>query len=428
MRSTCAIAAWTLLLNMALAPASAQEWFPLAKSERLDDQVLDGTRCRWLPRAEGRPLGLKGVPARLGKTPAFFAVTVNGRRAWVVVGSPLAERLPKAPLPLELIADANQNGDFSDEVQVLPLRLAGDVAAQGRRVESFGPVVFRPEGMAEEAGVELIFSYFGSKGMAAYSAFDREGDIRADGVEYHLTLLDHNVDGRYDGFFPGAEDSGAKANPRTAAFSEYDKWSVFPKRDGLAAEQASDEESADPVPMTRFIALGDKYYFVELRPDGSAIRLFEANPPMGALDVGSPDIGLTLFSEYGRLVLRNGGRWSLPAGRYTCWAASLEDADGGRTAKAVHGSRDFGKLKEFVIQPGKTLSLRFGSALKSGIASRQRRAAEGGTIEINPNMNNGPVVDRYALAGYDRAIDLSAGRVPWRVAPPRLVARKVGYG
>lgn len=428
MRSTCAIAAWALLLDMALAPASAQEWFSLAKSDRLDGQVMDGTRCRWLPRTEGRPLGLKGVPARLGKTPAFFAVTVNGRRAWLVVGSPPAERLPKAPSPLELIADANQNGDFSDEVPVLPLRLAGDVAAQGRRVESFGPVVFRAEGMAEGPGVELIFSYFGSKGMAAYSAFDREGDVRVDGVDYHLALSDHNADGRYDGFFPGAGDSAAKANPRTAAFSEHDKWSVLPKHDGLAAEQVSDDESADLVPMTRFIALHGKYYYVELKPDGSAIRLFEANPPMGVLDVGSPDISLTLFSEYGRLVLRDGGRWSVPAGRYTCWAARFEDADGGRTARAVHGSRDFGKLKEFVIRPGKTLSLRFGSALKSRIASRQGRATKGGTIEINPNMDNNRVVDRYALAGYDRAVDLSAGRVPWRAAPPRLVVRKVGYG
>ncbi|HOW69927.1 MAG TPA: hypothetical protein PKY77_04930 [Phycisphaerae bacterium] len=71
-------------------------------------------------------------------------------------------------------------------------------------MESSGPVVFRLEGIADDPGVELIFSDLSSKGLAVCPAFDRELQVRVHGTACRVIWSDGHVSGRDEGSRPGA--------------------------------------------------------------------------------------------------------------------------------------------------------------------------------------------------------------------------------
>ena len=49
--------------------------------------------------------------------------------------------------------------------------------------------------------------------------------------------------------------------------------------------------SPELLPLPRLIQVKQKWYSLEVAPDGSSIRVQSVTPPMGTLQVAAPDVG-----------------------------------------------------------------------------------------------------------------------------------------
>ncbi|GEM_PF-2119400 len=398
-------------LAATFSPVWAQEWVPLEKKEVKERRSLLGGGSQWLGKTSGKPARLKGLPEEMGTKLSYFSARIGGQQTWLVIGSPPAGSKPRTSP--RFIADTDQDGDLSDEKIVAGRKKREGGWLFGRTVDHYGPLTFKPADDADSADVELTFQYYGADGLAASPAFERAGDVTVDGQEYHLILSDGNADGRFDGFYgPSKKQSQEEeTDSKWTVFSEFDAISITLKDARPAAEDAVIYRFWDTPPLTKTLRLKDVYYHLEVKPDGSAIRLAKTDLPVGTLDVGCADAYLTLFSECGLQELQgSGGKWRLPAGRYVCWSLGLRLTDEAGVVWTLQGSGDTGKLGEIVIEPDKTVALKMGPPLKVKTEARQISGLFGRNRYVSMGLT-GQAGESYSHGAYKNR---------WRLPPPKL--------
>jgi hypothetical protein len=135
------------------------------------------------------------------------------------------------------------------------------------------------------------------------------------------------------------------------------------------------------IPLPADAPIIDKRFRIAMVPDGSSVRVAKAESAMGTLDVGTADVEMVLLSSEAGILRfsgSGGGKWQVPAGRYTAVQAQLAktDAAGAKWRFAALGP---GKEEGLDIRAGETRVLRLGPPLKTRI---ETRAMGDGSISI----------------------------------------------
>ena len=148
------------------------------------------------------------------------------------------------------------------------------------------------------------------------------------------------------------------------------------------------------IPLPADAPVIDKRFRTATAPGGSTVRAAKTEPTLGTHDVGTADVEMVqLSSEAGLLRFSGsgGGKWQVPAGRYTGIQARLSktDAEGAKWRLSESGA---GKKEGFEIRAGETRALRLGPPLKTRI---ETRAIDGGSIVISLVLE-GQAGEQYA--------------------------------
>jgi len=132
------------------------------------------------------------------------------------------------------------------------------------------------------------------------------------------------------------------------------------------------EQATEVLPLTKMILVNGGFYSVEPVPEGSAIRLAEATPELGTLDVGTGYAQLAVQSEgfYGRLT-GSEGKWQLPTGRYKVVSLGLGGKDDQGASWEVRSKSRSGGLRDFDIRQGQSLTVKLGPPLVAKTEVRQ---------------------------------------------------------
>jgi hypothetical protein len=88
---------------------------------------------------------------------------------------------------------------------------------------------------------------------------------------------------------------------------------------------------------------------------------------MGTLDAGGPDVEMMVLSDAGfQRFSGSDGKWQAPAGHYMTVQAQLSKTDAAGAKWTLTGS-GAGKLENFEVRKGETLSLKLGAPLVTKI-------------------------------------------------------------
>jgi hypothetical protein len=121
------------------------------------------------------------------------------------------------------------------------------------------------------------------------------------------------------------------------------------------------------MPLAKMVRVKDVYYSLQVAPDGSSVRVAKIDPGMGTLDAGGPDVELMVLSDAGfQRFSGSDGKWQAPAGHYMTVRAQLSKTDAAGAKWTLTGS-GAGKLENFEVRKGETLSLKLGAPLVTKI-------------------------------------------------------------
>jgi hypothetical protein len=347
-RESVLVGAALLLVQAGLAAGQVQEFKLTPQEPKGAVRALETMLSGYSGSEARRPAEVKAVPADLKGRQWYCRLDIGGREVWIL--------LDAAGSKSRLFVDTNGDGDLSNE-EPLPVHLASktDPAAQ----HSFGPVSLPAEGggkhdiriMLEPTGPEAYFS--------AAPATLPSGRIELDGASYAVVLLDRQLDGRFDKTF--SADAGMNSD-----------WLAI-DLNGNGTFERTAYVSPELLPLPKLIQLKQKWYSLEVAPDGSSIRVQSVTPPMGTLQVAAPDVELQLVSDSGYHELKAAGNpWQLPAGAYAAMRISLSRKDEKGVVWGLSGSSSTGKLQKFTLQEGQVTSLAAGPPLRVKVQALQQ--------------------------------------------------------
>jgi len=113
-------------------------------------------------------------------------------------------------------------------------------------------------------------------------------------------------------------------------------------------------QSEKAQPLCRYVQAGDRFWQLDVAPDGSSVTVELLNKPLGTLQVGHADLHLLLSGDEGVLRVRSkDGTVRLPAGKYRllqcnyrltdkngrCWQFFLQADDGQGKSVEVHTAK-----------------------------------------------------------------------------------------
>ncbi|MHC4591607.1 MAG: hypothetical protein ACYS8L_02805 [Planctomycetota bacterium] len=327
----------TLLLLPGSSPLLAQGEFPLKSAEPHSryDALLSRSRQHY-SRLVPKPSDLKGLPAGVSDKALYYSIRLGGKEVL------LAHHVSRPP---KLFVDTDGDRDFSDE-QAVEAK-AGTRSTGG--VIQFAPVTFKAGPSGEFEVKFRADAQAPPRHLLVRPAGLRVGTVTLGEKSYRIAISDGNLDGRYDGMF--------------APKSHYDWLGIDRNGDGtLDSDWMRSEEI---IPLPRLLNAGDAYYSVKVAADGSSVALQKADPRLGVLDVECPSAMLTLLGPCGRRQLQVGsGKRQLPAGKYSARIVTLGQRDDKARLWEVTSYGDTGKLSDFEIREGATLSLKAGPPLQ----------------------------------------------------------------
>ncbi|MBN1916869.1 MAG: hypothetical protein JW889_03080 [Verrucomicrobia bacterium] len=355
----------------------AQGVFELERIKPADSQnALMQMAGRRVHAAAADSSGLVDLPSSVSDRVAQLTVLVAGREAPFLVD--FGEEATR------LFADTNADGRLADE-QPIALqtmdRTAGRVArSSGAAVEThaiaYRTLTIRAPGRSRGAMVTLgVDGWVQGRTQVFLSFYPgalMSGVVTLNGTAQTVALIDKNLDGRYDGFMKG---------PAAGLRLDCDAMGI--DLDGNGHYGAS-RTGAEIFELGRLLRLGDEYYDIRPARDGATLTLKRAAPKMGTLDVGCPDLELTLQSAMGTAVLSsNGGTWRLPVGTYEIrgFALRLTGPDGVAWAVQGNGTQG-GALSRFEIRRGRTTRITAGPPLTLAAQT----TARGDAISINVDI------------------------------------------
>jgi hypothetical protein len=255
---------------------------------------------------------------------------------------------------VKLYLDTDGDGLFSDEKQYLGTWLS---IFQLTRTYQFGPVSTQQADSGTK-GSSFYASCSDGQWLTFHTVFYRQGKVVLDGRAYEIALVDTDFDGKYNKYFvPPAADSRD------------------PQCDVLAIDLDGDSKfdfeqpgASEIMPLSRLIQINRQYYSLEVADDGGAIEFRQAKPQFGTLSFEGKEAKLALWSDaVHQRVSGSGGKWLLPAGKYSVVELELTEADseGNRwTFDTIKARAWEGELGDFEIRPGQTTSFRIGPPFK----------------------------------------------------------------
>jgi hypothetical protein len=299
----------------------------------------------------------------------------------------------------KLYVDTDGDNDLTDEeAYSTPQRprrrrgLLSAISSAASDSSSGGDTVFGPitvPGRAPGGNVQFRVRPYGS-GADVYfllvePAGARVGSVELNGAKHTVSIVDGNFDGRYDGVFDPSKGFDAD-------------WALF-QGTGITARGA--------MLLPKHLRTEDGWYTVEVEPDGSAIAYTEWEPVFGTLDVGR-DVKLSLLSDAGVFSLAGAdGKWRLPEGKYGARVIQVSGKDDKDRVWTFVSSGESGKLSDFAIREGETLSLPLGPPF----AARTEFAAYG-----DRNVSIGLALEGQAGERYSPGGTMQGRGVP----PPRF--------
>jgi hypothetical protein len=338
-----AILAGAVLAGLGLASSAARgdDEFPLAWQDIPNAEApiafLAGRSAYPVPLDAAKGLRLPKAP---GAGVVIFPVTLAGKSTHLVVTT------GKSP---ELYVDANLDGDLSNEKPIAGAAMPG-MPPDARR---FGPATIGPADAKDRAAVvvRVDLPYLGS--VRYYPGRYRAGTLTLAGQKYAFSLVDANMNGRYD-------DTLVLTGGRPQQL-DCDAFGLDLNADGTL------DPEREVFPLTRVLPLLGAYYRLTVAPDGSSVRVgaptSAPSATMGALDVGPGGLELLVWSEQGcQWLSGDKGVWSLPVGRYVTMLGRLSRKDkAGKTWTMT--PQAFNVLDAFDIAAGKTLTHKMGAPL-----------------------------------------------------------------
>jgi hypothetical protein len=391
----------TLWLLLSRAPIVEEGRCRLVRRKADPSSQLIGLGRAFLEPALARPEDVKDLPDGFDR-PCFYHMDTRAGRLPVVLDSSHGVRL---------CLDSNHDGLLSDErcfsARSVKGRLWGD------RPWRFGPVGMDGRGAyGEQSAVfyALRGAVEGPVPLSVLPVYCRSGRLRVDGTVYKVVVVDGDYDGQFGSVVSLPAGFGAVTN-----VPPENKWRV-PRSDLFAIDKNHDGKfefslygPSEVMPLSKLVALGDKYYAIDVALEGSELRLTESQPVFGRLAVEPADatLQLKLWSDAAdQYVSRSAGPWDLPAGTYQTLEALVILQDSNGDSWTFSTLRDLGALSLFRIRPGETTPLRIGPPF---VVKADVRQVDSGTVSISPIL--------AGCAGEQYQADFKRN---WRRAPERM--------
>ena len=296
-----------------------------------------------------RPPELREQPADAPKEPVYFVVRVGDRD---VHGITYRSISPNRHVKLYL--DTDGDGLFSDEKEYVGTWLS---IFRLTRTYRFGPISTQQADTGNKGG-SFYTDCSDGKWLTFDPAFYRQGKVVLDGRTYEIALVDTDFDGKYNKYF--VPPVAASRDPRCDVLAiDLDGDSKF--QYGLPGD-------SEIMPLSRLISVNGQYYSLEVADDGSTIEFRKAKPQFGTLSLEGKEAKLALWTDaVHQRVSGSGGKWRLPAGKYSVVELELTEADSAGnqwTFDTIKGHAWAGELGDFEIRPGETTSFRIGPPFK----------------------------------------------------------------
>jgi hypothetical protein len=331
MKHTCISAFLALVLCLAFSAVWAQGDFPLTYQAFKDDSdPLARVGKQYVPRVQSKPAEITDVPSALKDKGAYFAA------GDLILAVELSD-------PPKLYADTNCDHSFADEKPLTasgkkgPFLDFGVVTIKDPHAQDGSVRTFSVQAYAQGNTVHYLYV-----GPAGY----RSGEIKVGDKTYAVAVVDKNLNGRFDDTLPnGGYDLLALDSDHNGAF---------------------DLGGQEVMPLGKMIRLNGAYLTLKVKADGSAVSVEEADGTLelGTLDVGSPQVWLSVTSDLGAFRLNaSDGTWQLPVGTYQIAGLGLaaKDKEGADwTMQCLRPPQD---KRQFEIRKGETTSITLGPSL-----------------------------------------------------------------
>jgi len=306
---------------------------------------------QYLSSLSERPSVLKALPGNVGKDIRYFTAMLGQDDVPIIL-----DAQPNTKQPYVFYIDTDRDGKLSDEKAYDAKSIKKDWFGAGDKYR-FGPISIK----SPHTGKKIIFHVTTRDGerLSIYPSSYQKGKIRLADDTYILSVIDGNLDGRFD-----VINQLKSKSLRPAGHDSIGIYCLNSRRHNAAFSGL--------IPITKTIRVYDDYYDIALQPDGSALALNKTQLQFGSLDLGGIDVKLNLWSDIACQNLYGQKPWKLPEGRYSATALEVRQTDADKNTWSLSCTRSTGKLRSFKIQPNKTLSLKAGPpfAIKSS-ASRK---------------------------------------------------------
>ena len=317
--------------------------------------VFEMTRMASLsPGTTGmKPRGVKAAPATAGAKGRFFEIECGKLKVWaMMVGE-------EAPM---LYVDTDMDGDLAEEKGLMGSEVKREGIPEEMRIWDFGVVQVQPAGA--KGAVEMRVTGYSSMLLITPGGM-RRGEVKIGEKTCKLTVIDANMDGEYDGVMGEDRPTGTVGQPVKTDMVGID-W------DG-DGKWTSEEAGEKLTPLAKMMRTEDgRYWSMEVAKDGGSVRVKEAHPKMGTLEVKSPEGELTLSSANGMHTVRlPQGKCGLPVGKYYPVKVTLKKKDGEGHEWALRGAWQEAKAKAVEVTEEGTATLEVGPPLKAGTATQR---------------------------------------------------------
>ncbi len=321
-------------------------------------QSAEQSASQYLESLEDRPSEIKDLPMGAGKDIRYFSLRIGTEDRFIMV-----DARTDLKSPYVLFADTNGDLRFSDEKAHLGKSIPEGWFGTDRF--RFGPVTLTRQEGSQKIDVSFHVSTTEGDNLSIYPFQYLRGELSLAGAAYAVSVIDGNLDGRYD-------ISPFTNQTRPAGLDSIS----FVCKDGSPDTQ----RYSGLLPLTKTVRLGDNYFDIQLDTAGKDIKLTPAKMDYGTLAVNGTDVRLRLWSNIAGQTLFGSESWKLPAGQYRILSLETFQRDNkgvwNLTASSYPSS-----MSSFVIGPDKTTTLQVGGAIR--IRTSATRPRTGGDYLIS---------------------------------------------
>ena len=387
-----------LLLGLLAQPLEAGERKEFPLKYRLTAQVAEelGAGGQELTLTARRP-PLKQEPAYRSPHPLYAHVKVG---------------INEEQIPLAL--DQSQGGERGYDTLYVDAGRNGRLTSREKYagVSRAGGTVFGPVKLLVDGGGERSPQWFWFQ-LAEFESAEGKWvrTLRAVNAGYYRGLVAFGDQKRLLAVVD-ADGNGLFNDTMTRANQGGDRLLIDWNGDGRFDVGHQSEEAQ---PLGRYLLVGERYWHLDVAPDGSSVTVEPLDKPLGLLEADVSDFSIFLNGEEGVVRVRGrGGRARVPAGKYRLVQCSfrLQDRAGRCWAFAArYGADEFvevraGGAAHLRLGPPLVPAVEVGPLLKGKVNFTLGLRGAGGEVytEVRFDANERPAAPRA------RVLDAATGR------------------